>query len=169
MRPTTSFKRITTAIAIACLSVSPVAIATTANTSLVVTATVLATCITVATPVLFGNYTLTVLDNTGVITVTCTPDVSAYTVALDAGTGAGATTSARKLTFGANTLNYSLYTDLGRAQNWGNSQNVDTVSASTATTTAGVIKTFTVYGRLPSNQASTAGAYADTVQVTVTY
>lgn len=164
------FKLISAAVAITCLGATPVAMAaTTANTTLAVSATVLATCIAVATPVVFGNYTLTSLDNTGVITVTCTPDVTAYTVALDAGAGSGATTSVRKMTFGANTLNYALYSDMGRNQNWGNVQNTDTVAASAATTTVGVVKTFTVYGRLPANQTSTAGVYSDIVQVSVTY
>lgn len=171
MRTTITFKRISTAIAIAiaCLGVAPAAIANTANTTLGVSATVLATCLAAATPVTFGNYSLATVDTTGVVTVICTPDVAAYTVALDAGTGTGATTSVRKLTFGANTLNYALYTDSGRTTTWGNVQNTDTVPASAATTTVGVVKTFTVYARLPSNQTSTAGAYLDTVQVTITY
>jgi spore coat protein U-like protein len=135
-----------------------------------VTALVLSTCIVVATPVSFGNYSLSVLDASGLVTVTCTPDVSAYTVALDAGTGAGATTTVRKMTAlaGTDTLSYSLFRDTGRTQNWG-----DTVGelqpSSAATTTIGTIKTFAVYGRLTANQSATVGAYLDTIQVTVTY
>ncbi|MES2913413.1 MAG: spore coat U domain-containing protein [Pseudomonadota bacterium] len=169
MRTGKSFKLGAAALALASLGTAPVAVAATANASLVVSATVLATCIAAATPVVFGNYSLTALDNTGIITVTCTPDVTAYTVALDAGTGTGATTSARKLTFGTNTMTYTLFSDSGRTQNWGNVQNTDTVAASAATTTIGAVKTFTVFGRLPANQTATAGVYSDTVQVTVTY
>ena len=170
MRATNTLKVISAAAVWLSLGAIPAAIAAgVANTTLGVTATVLQTCIAAATPVVFGNYTLLTVDNTGLITVTCTPDVTTYTVALDAGAGSGATTSARKLTFGANTLNYSLYSDGGRTQNWGNVQNVDTVPASAAATTVGVVKTFNVFGRVPANQASTAGIYSDTVNVTVNY
>lgn len=41
-----------------------------ANATLGVTATVLSTCLAVATPVAFGNYTLSPVDNTGIISVT---------------------------------------------------------------------------------------------------
>ena len=169
MRTNKSLKLASIALAMAAMAYAPAASATVANATLGVTATVLSTCLAVATPVAFGNYTLSSLDNTGIISVTCTPDVTTYTVALDAGVGTGATTSTRKLAFGANTLDYHLYRDIGRTQNWGNVQNTDTVPASAATTTVAVLKTFTVYGRLPANQTSTAGVYSDTVQVTVTY
>jgi spore coat protein U-like protein len=164
-----SAKWVFSALALAGIGATSTALAATAVTGLAVSATVLATCVAAATPVVFGNYTLTALDTTGLITVTCTPDVLAYTVAIDGGTGSGATTSARKLSFGLNTLNYALYLDGSRTQNWGNTQNTDTLAASAATTTVGAVKTFTVYGRLPANQTSAAGVYSDTVQVTVTY
>lgn len=150
---------------------APVSQAATATTSMGVVAVIVQTCIAAATPIVFGDYSTTQLDNTGVITVTCTPDVASYNVALGAGAALGATTSTRKLTAlaGTSTLNYSLYRDSSRTQNWGEAQGSDTQSSSLATTDLGVIKTFTVYGRLQGNQFSPAGAYADTVQVTVNY
>lgn len=160
-----------TALTVAGLVYAPASTAATATTTLGVAAVVLQTCIAAATPVVFGNYTLTALDNTGIITVTCTPDVLTYNVALGAGNGAGATTSTRKLTsvLDSSTLNYSLYRDSARTQNWGSVQNTDTVASTAATTDLGTIKTFTVYGRLPESQTGTVGAYADIVQVTVNY
>lgn len=157
------------ALAAAGLVYAPVSSAATATTTLAVTTVVLQTCIAAATPVVFGNYTLGALDTTGVITVTCTPDVLTYNVALDAGAGAGASTSARKLTLGADTLNYFLYRDSARTQNWGSVSGTDTVASTAATTDLGTIKTFTVYGRLPASQAGVIGAYSDLVQVTVNY
>jgi len=164
-----SAKWVISALALAGIGATCSALAATAVTGLAVTATVLTTCVAAATPVVFGNYALTALDTTGLITVTCSPDVLTYTVALDAGTGTLATTSARKLSFGLNTLNYALYLDGNRTLHWGNTQNTDTAAAGAATTTVGTVKTFTVYGRLHANQTTAAGVYSDTVQVTVTY
>lgn len=171
MRFITSTKLASVALAAAGLASVPASFAAQATGSLSVTALVLSTCVVVSTPVVFGNYTLGLLDNTGIITVTCTPDVTNYNVALGTGAGASATTSARKLTqiAGTDTLNYALYRDSGRSQNWGEVPNVDTVASADATTTLLGVKTFTVYGRLMANQAGAVGAYLDTVQITVNY
>ncbi len=160
---------VSAALAAAGLVYAPVSSAATATTLLAVSAVVLQTCVAAATPIVFGDYTLTALDNTGVITVTCTPDVLTYNVALGAGNGTGATTTNRKLTFLTNTLNYSLFRDSARTQNWGSNPGVDTVASSAATTDLGIVKTFTVYGRLPGSQSGGIGTYADLVQVTVNY
>jgi spore coat protein U-like protein len=71
------------------------------------------------------------------------------------------------MTSGANLLNYSLYTNAARTTVWGDgSGGTSTVS----NTGSGVAQNFTVYARVPLGQTSVAtGAYADTVQVTVTY
>lgn len=160
---------VTAALAAAGLVYAPVSSAATAQTTLAVAAVVVQTCIAAATPIVFGDYALLALDNTGVITVTCTPDVLTYNVALGAGTGTGATTSARKMTYLTNTLNYALFRNSARTQNWGSTPGTDTVASSAATTDLGTIKTFTVYGRLLGAQAVGIGAYADLVQVTVNY
>lgn len=160
---------VTAALAAAGLVYAPVSSAATATTTLGVAAVVLQTCIAAATPVVFGNYTMSALDNTGVITVTCTPDVTVYNVALGAGTATGATTTTRKMTLTGATLNYALYRDAARTQNWGDVAGTDTVASAAATTDLGTIKTFTVYGRLNGAQAVGIGAYADLVQVTVNY
>lgn len=170
MRSNSSIQITAFALASALISASPAVMAATATTTMGVTATVLSTCIAVATPVTFGNYSLTALDTSGLVTVTCTPDVTTYNVGLDAGTGAGATTSSRKMTSltTTDTLSYALYRDASRTQNWGNSAG-DMQASSAATTTVGTIKTFSVFGRLMSNQTAGLGAYLDTIQVTVNY
>ena len=169
MRTPSSAKWVLSALVLAVVGANaPPVLAITAGTTLLVTALVVSTCVASATPVVFGNYTLGMVDNTGIISVTCSPDVAAYTVALDQGV-TGATTSSRKVTFGANSLNYGLYSDSNHSSNWGNVQNTDTLASSAATTTVGVVKTFNVYGRLPANQPSVSGLYSDLVQVTVTY
>ncbi|MET0310934.1 MAG: spore coat U domain-containing protein [Burkholderiaceae bacterium] len=144
--------------------------AATATGELVVTATVLSSCVVIAVPMAFLTYSLGQKDATSVITVTCTPDISTYNVALGAGQGTGATTAVRKMKnlLGNETLNYSLYKDSGRSQIWGEAG--AELQPSSASLDLGLIKTFTVYGRIPSNQSTGAiGAYADSVTVTVNY
>lgn len=141
--------------------------ATTATATFPVSATVLSTCLVAATPLLFGNYdpnSTADLDATNTVTVTCTSGAS-YDVGLDAGTGTGATVASRKMSFGTNVLNYTLYQDATRTTVWGNTVGTDTVNA---TATAGS-NIHTVYGRVPSGQNVPAGAYTDNITVTVTY
>ncbi|MBS0288662.1 MAG: spore coat U domain-containing protein [Proteobacteria bacterium] len=143
--------------------------AATSTTSLAVSATVVSDCAVIANPLGFGNYGLTSpsnLDSTSTINVTCTLSVP-FNIGLDAGAGAGATVTNRKLTkvSASQTLNYALYQDSGRTTNWGNTPGTDTV----ASTGTGLLQAFTVYGRIPMNQTSPSGVYNDTVTVTVTY
>ena len=144
-----------------------VAQAAEATTTFDVSSTVLTACLVTATPLAFGNYDPAngaALDATNTVTATCTTGTP-YNIGLDAGTGTGATVASRKMTFGANLLNYSLYQETGRTTVWGNTIGTDTVSA-----TAGATPTdHTVYGRVFSGQNVLAGAYTDTINVTLTY
>ena len=76
-----------------------------------VTATVIATCTVSGSTLGFGSFNALGgdVDATSNLTATCT-NGSAYTIGLNAGMGAGATVTARKMTHanGTNTLNYSL-------------------------------------------------------------
>lgn len=167
----TSFKLASLALAAAALATAPATMAATATGSLLVSAIVLSTCVVVSTPVVFGNYTLGAVDTSGLVSVTCTPDITSYNVALGAGTGSGANTTVRKMTnaLSSDTLNYSLYHDSGRTQNWGDVANVDTAASASATTTVGPLKTFAVHGRIAAGQATATGSYLDTVQINVNY
>jgi spore coat protein U-like protein len=139
--------------------------AQTSTTSLGVSATVLATCQLSSSNVAFGNYSSAQLDATGSVGVTCT-NLAPYTVALDAGTGSGATTSVRVMTGpSSHTLAYALYQDPTRTARWGNTLGVDMVAG----IGSGAAQTLTVYGRIPAGQAPAAGVYSDTVTVTVSY
>ncbi|MEE4453858.1 spore coat U domain-containing protein [Novosphingobium resinovorum] len=141
--------------------------AATATDTIAVTATVQSACVVAASPLAFGNYNPTSssnVDATTTVNVTCTQG-TAYNVGLNAGTTTGGTTTVRKLNSSGHTLNYALYQDSGRSTNWGNTVNTDTV-AGTAGTSA---TAYTVYGRIPGSQNTTAGAYTDSVTVTVTY
>jgi spore coat protein U-like protein len=104
------------------------------------------------------------IDQTSTIQVTCT-NTTPYNIGLSAGGGAGATVTTRKMTSGGNTINYSLYRDVGRTQVWGTTIGTDTVAA----TGNGAAQTHTVYGRVPPQGTPAPATYTDTITVTVTY
>lgn len=158
------FKKATFIISIAVLLTGIHRANATATTTFTVTASVVASCTTSATNLAFGNYTLSALSGTSTITVTCTSG-STVKIGLNGGTGTGATVTNRKMTSGANTLNYGLYQDSGHATNWGNTPGTDTVN----TTGTGVAQNFTVYGLIPASQTSPIASYSDTITVTVTF
>jgi spore coat protein U-like protein len=84
-----------------------------------------------------------------------------YSIGINAGTGAGATTSNRKMTGPASaTLNYGLFRDAAGAQNWGNTAGVDR-----ATGNWGFLASsqFTIHPRIPAGQFVAPGTYIDTV------
>lgn len=168
MTATTQLGKIAAAATLCALFAAPQAQAATAPGTLAVTAVVLNVCIVATTPVVFANYTLLQSDVSGLITVTCTGAPASYNIGLGAGAAPGATTSTRKMTSltTATLLDYGLFRDAARSQNWGSTIGTDTLDV----TAPGLIGVFTVYGRLPANQNSVAaGAYLDTVAVTVTY
>lgn len=133
--------------------------------SMQVTATVIASCEVAAQDLPFGNYdpvAAAPLDVNTTVEVTCTNGAD-YDVGLDEGAGAGATVAARRMTAGVDTLAYALYRDAARTQVWGETIDTDTVAG----TGDGAAQTITVYGRVFAQQSAPAGAYADTVTVTV--
>jgi signal transduction histidine kinase len=69
-------------------------------------------------------------------------------------------------TQGANTLNYGLYRETARTNNWGNTPGTDTPPAVTAPVLATPL---TVYGRIPAGQNVRTGNFSDTIMVPVTY
>ena len=141
------------------------AVAATATSSFAVTATVVATCTTSATPLAFGNYTGVQSDAASAVSVTCT-NTTPWTITLDPGVAAGATVTARKMTGpAAALLPYSLSTDAARSINWGNTVAPNVVSG----TGNGSAQSNTVYGRILAGVYVAPGAYTDTITATVTY
>lgn len=88
-----------------------------------------------------------------------------YTVLLSAG-DAGSY-SPRKLSGGAHTLSYNLYTDPLRTIVWGDGSG-GTTSITGAFALPGAID-HTVYGRLPAQQNVGAGVYSDTITATIDF
>jgi spore coat protein U-like protein len=98
--------------------------ASSASSSLTVTANVVKNCTITTAPVAFGNYDSVAanatapLDGIGTVTVTCTKGAAAK-VGLNDGSNAQGTT--RRMSQGATDhLTYELYRDTGRATRWGN-------------------------------------------------
>ena len=143
------------------------AYASQTSTTFTVDVTIQAQCvINSASNLTFGTQgVLTAnVDATSTISVQCT-DTTTYDIGLDKGAGTGASVTTRKLTNGSTTINYSLYTNVGRSTVWGNTVSSDTVSA----TGNGAAQTYTVYGRIPAQTTPAPNAYSDTITITVTY
>jgi spore coat protein U-like protein len=113
----------------------------------------------------FGTYTGAVLNATTTLQVACSSGTT-YNVGLDAGTGAGATTTTRDMTGpGGNELKYQIFSNSGHSVNWGNTVGTNTVSG----TGANGIQNLTVYGQIPAGQSGLSGIYTDTITATLTY
>jgi spore coat protein U-like protein len=141
--------------------------AATSTATMTVQMVITATCtVNSASTLNFGTQGVlsTNVDQTSTVQVTCT-NTTPYNIGLNAGTGTGATVALRKMTSGANTVNYTLYSNSGRTTVWGNTVGADTVAA----TGNGSAQSYTVYGRVPTQAAPAPGTYTDTITVTVTY
>ena len=158
-------------LAAVALAAAGTASALTAATTFGVSATVLKTCSVAANPLGFGNYT----PAAGALTVNTTVNVKCtkstpFTVALNGGSTAGGTITQRLMTNGTDTLQYNLYTTAAFATLFGDGTTGSTMpGVGTGLATAVAL---TVFGSLPdnaANQAVSTGAYADTINVTVTY
>jgi len=137
---------------------------TTQTATFLVSATVEGTCTITATPLAFGIYTGTQLQNTSTVSVNCTGGTT-YSVGLNGGlTG---TVTARKMTgqfTNGNSLAYTL-TSVGYAgTNWGN-----TSPTWVTGTGSGIAQPLTVYGTIAAGTPPPADAYTDTITATVTY
>ncbi len=121
-----------------------------------------AACTVTASGISFGSYISgTTLDTTGTLTVNCASG-TAYTVALSAGMGSGATVTTRSMPMSTPAVNYSLFRDAARTANWGQTPGTDTVAG----TGTGSAQTITIYARLPSQYPSPS-TYTDTIVATV--
>lgn len=149
------------------IALSQAAYSAVATGVMTVSATVSSTCVVGASTLAFSSATSAAIqagnvDATGTVTVNCTTG-SPYTIALDAGAGAGATVASRKMTSGANLLSYTVYTSAARTTVW------DTGSGTVAGTGSGAVQTISAYGRIFSGQTVPAATYTDTINVTVSY
>lgn len=131
-------------------------------------------CTVLANPVAFGSYnpvSSTPLDSTGQVTVTCTAIASfsvSYTIAISP--GASGSAGARAMTGTAGSLPYNLYTNSGRTTVWGDgSGGTSTVSDGYSVGLLQVTRNYAVYARIPARASAPAGAYSDTLTISVNY
>ena len=145
------------------------AVAAVATNTMPVSVNVINSCTVSASPMSFGAPTAiggADIDSTSTISLQCT-NGAAYDVALDLGLNAVGTQRNMENAAGTVSIPYGIYTNVGRTAAWGSTSGTDTVSG-TADATGAV--TLTAFGRIPSTAASVvAGAYTDTVTVTVTF
>ncbi len=143
--------------------------AATANANLTVQATVADSCGVTDANLSFGTVSPsagTALPSTGAISVTCTLGTG-FSVGL--GDGLNASSGARRMRKGATTeyLTYELYRDLIVQQRFGDSNPAQRVTGGVGLGLVAV--PVSVFGMVPSGQASATGAYSDTVQITLYY
>src|SRR5436190_14106529 len=146
---------------------SGAAFAGTATTTLGVSLTINAGCNVSSTSVAFPAQSVLAsgVNQTGTVAVTCT-NTTPYNIELDQGAGSGATVTNRLMTGPSSaTVAYGLYQDSGHSTNWGKTDGTDTVAG----TGNGSAQTLTVYGHIAAQTTPAPGAYADTVNVTVTF
>lgn len=142
--------------------------AQTAPETMAIGATVANNCTLTTTPVAFGSIDViagAAVNGTGGLGVTCTTG-AAWSAVASIGAGTGATTAVRKMTAGANVLNYALYTDTARTIVWGDGA---TGAALTGTGTGALDSQIIYASVLPTQNLVPAGTYGDTVTVTITY
>lgn len=144
-----------------------------------VAAQVAVSCNASSSALAFGSYDPsrpTASDAQASISVTCTYLLSlgtatvAYQITLSPGGGSYAQ---RRMSAGGDNLRYNLYADAAATQIWGDGS-AGTVTVSDSYQLGfGLLGSKTVsypvYGRVPAGQTVPAGAYADSVTVTVTY
>jgi len=158
--------RLLAAALVAGLCLAPRAtLAETATDTLSLQVTVQESCSLSGTTLNFGTYSSgqqTPLDAEGDITYTSCPE-GLLTIALDG--GGGGNVNARRLSAGnGDTLAYQLYRNSARSQIWGTGSEAQQINLLAPNS-----GTVTVYGRIPGGAEVRAGAYTDTVNITMTF
>jgi spore coat protein U-like protein len=135
-------------------------------------------CTTTATGPAFGIYNPlagAALDSNGSLAVTCTllsGGTTSVTPQVRLSTGASGSYSPRTMISGAWKLNYNIYFSTSYTQVWGDGTGGSFYGVATLTLTPGnptQQATGVLYGQIPAGQDVGAGAYLDTIVVTVTY
>lgn len=134
----------------------------------------LETCTVSATSLPFGVYnpaSASPTDATGTVTVSCNAIVgvgASWTIKMS--TGSSGSYAPRRLSSGAATLNYNVYTSSARTTVWGDgSAGTGFVSDSATLIVGANTKQYTMYGRIPALQDVRAGSYSDSIVITLMY
>lgn len=143
------------------------AVAAIASASLSVSATVQVSCRASAAAKVFRTYTDAAANATSPVSVACS-NSTPYHVSLSAGMASGAAGPIRELTgSGAALLGYALSSNPRGIVNRGQAVGADTASGSGSGSGSGQV--FPAHGQISAGPYVAAGAYLDTMIVTVTY
>jgi spore coat protein U-like protein len=145
------------------ITLSPIAIVASLSFS------AFAVCSLTTTSISFGNYDVfstAALDTNGSIVFRCGSGDHNISVSLNQ--GGAPSFNPRWMLKGSEVMNYNLYLDAARTVIWGDG---------TAGTQTYIIRnppnnqdvTVPVYGRVPSEQSISKGAYGDTITVTINF
>jgi spore coat protein U-like protein len=116
------------------------------------------TCTLTDTNMNFGTYTGALLNGTSTGKITCS---GSWNVSLNAGAGAGATETVRKMTGpGGAELSYQVFQDAARTINWGNTTGTEPTGTGNAN--------ITFYSQIPAGQYVVPGTYTDTLSTGTT-
>ncbi|MBZ4409915.1 spore coat U domain-containing protein [Myxococcus sp. XM-1-1-1] len=118
----------------------------------------------------FANYNPTSplpLDTVGSITYLCLLQLTPMTIDLGPG-HSGNLTNRRMRGPTSNTLEYNLYVDATRLRVWGNGVS-GTSRYGPVIPVLAIDVTVPIYGRIPAQQTVPAGAYSDTLVMTMTF
>jgi spore coat protein U-like protein len=135
----------------------------------------LESCDVSATNLVFGVYDpLNAAPHlsTGTITVQCSVTLIAVLASWDIllSRGSSASFNPRNLRSGGNTLFYNIYTSAAHSTIWGDgSGGTAKVSGSSLLLVGTNTSNYTLYGSIPVAQDRPAGAYADSIVVTLNY
>jgi spore coat protein U-like protein len=129
-------------------------------------------CTISAVGVNFGAYDPTSAanhDNNGQVNLACPTAVTSPIVALNGGLWGAV--NARKLKGGAYFINYNLFTTAARTVIWGDGTSGTVTLTLGGGSISGGTRNFShnIFGRAPGSQNVGAGAYSDTITITVTF
>jgi spore coat protein U-like protein len=135
----------------------------------------LESCSVSATSVAFGAYdplNASPAISAGTVSVTCTVSLIAllWTVDIKLSAGGSGSFATRRMTSGASQLDYNLYLNSARTTIWGDGTGGSSYASPLTPLAVGTTtQNFPVYGRIPAGQDRSAGAYTDTIVVTIEY
>ena len=164
-------RKIAFGLAMGLLGISSSAFAATTTGSFLVKITIIDNCVFTTgglTDLDFGTKGVlsAPLSLSSNIKVQCTTNTP-YTISLDAGQGVGGTTAVRKMTGPTffSLISYTLTRDAAGTLTWGNTVGTDTNGG----TGTGAEVIYPIYAQIPAQTTPQAGAYSDTIAVTITY
>lgn len=118
----------------------------------------------------FGRYDVfspAPLDAAGSFSYECHGDTQHDLILIELSTGHGSGPDMREMSNGASRLVYNLYLDAARTIIWGNGTSGSSVHGPIRPNPG--TNTLWVYGRIPARQNVSAGAYSDTLTMTIVY